>query len=216
MNDKTPTSPVWVCVCCYVLLVNGEGCHCPRTEHPQPPMSQFADMEVTPGMGWLEHDEQCMRRVVRGQFELIPDGYECDCESDRFSWSPCGGCGSQLGGMREVVTGWISEPPKGLRLSILKGPNHSPNGGLSAHVDYVTLIEVDGKPLPKDSQVFTPSADAPAVKCTTRQIGLDAYPTVYPMDADRTISMASGAFVYTSDSRLRCPYPIPLHDRKEG
>lgn len=219
MLDKMPTSPTWVCICCYVLLVNGDGCDCPKGDHSEGLLSQFVDMEVTPGMTWEEHERDCERYKACGQFELIPGDYDCDCEHNSFSWSPCGGCGSELGGERYAVTGWTPVPlPKGLRLSILTDAHHSPNGGLSARVKFVTLVEFDGKPLPKNAQVFPPSADAPAVRINRRQI-YGEYLTAYPMNTDGAWFMASGAYLTTSDARYReitgMSYPVPLHDRTE-
>lgn len=31
---------------------------------------------------------------------------DCDCDRREFSWSPCEGCGSTLGGAREALTIW--------------------------------------------------------------------------------------------------------------
>jgi hypothetical protein len=37
------------------------------------------------------------------------DGEECDCDYITFSWSPCGGCGSTLGGSRHALTVWLDD-----------------------------------------------------------------------------------------------------------
>jgi hypothetical protein len=96
---EEPTTVQWVCTCCYVLHVNGDACQCCD---PDDLMKLFGDMEVTSGM--LDHSDECERETVG----------ECDCETTTFSWSACDGCGSNLGGERHAVTGWIpvQEPAK--------------------------------------------------------------------------------------------------------
>lgn len=97
-ESKQPTEVQWVCVCCFIALVNGESCHCEDadgTQHPQGLMGEMSDCEPTPGMLREHHAEDC-------------DPYgDCDCEEIPFSHSPCDGCGSRLYGERYAVTGWV-------------------------------------------------------------------------------------------------------------
>ena len=70
----------YVCVCCLMLLANGEQCeHCDHSDYPL--MELLADEDVS---------LNC----------------EDDCESGHFSWSSCDGCGSPLGGERHRVAIW--------------------------------------------------------------------------------------------------------------
>jgi len=103
-----PTSPQWVCMHCYIHLVNDD---CTDVLYADPdredldacseggkvPMSLFEGMDVTPGMLDSEHD--CNIHSVERE--------ECDCEKKEFSWQSCDGCGSILGGERQAVTGWV-------------------------------------------------------------------------------------------------------------
>lgn len=96
MRDTEPTTVQWLCTCCFVLLVNGDGCQCCDQDDL---LKLFGDMEVTPGMLAEHHAEGC---------DPTADDYEeCDCETDPFSMSSCDGCGSNLGGARYAATGWI-------------------------------------------------------------------------------------------------------------
>lgn len=111
MNNMQPTTPQWICAHCYIHLVNGD---CTDVLYAEPdsteeqcgqnytvPMSLFGDMYVTSGMPSEEHGEEC-QEDDRGD-----EAFECDCETRGFSWSACDGCGSNLGGERHAVTGWI-------------------------------------------------------------------------------------------------------------
>lgn len=103
---------------------------------------------------------------------------------------------------------------KGFRAEILTGPYHSPNGGISATAQHVTII---GDAVPEELRLFTPDEEAPAVRMTGWQ-----HRSFIPVDkpAGAFIGpMASGAFVYSLDSRWEdltgSRGPIPLHDRYE-
>jgi len=91
--NMEPTVTQWVCVDCFVLLVNGDVS--PYCENPDALMTKLEGYEPTPGMLREEHAEEC-------------DGEECDCETNPFSTSQCDGCGSTLHGERHAVTGWIA------------------------------------------------------------------------------------------------------------
>lgn len=106
----------------------------------------------------------------------------------------------------------------GLRVHILTGKFHSPNGGISAHVDEVTIVAVNGEPLPAHMRVFPPTDAAPPVILYDRP---DNSWVAYPVGEDmRKWHMSSGAYINTTDSRfseLVGHYlPIPLHDRTES
>ena len=110
ITKEQPTVPQWICTHCFIHLVNGdctEPFTCPegvdvgdRTTDTPMPMHLFGDMHVTPGMLWEHHSDAC--------YASAENGYEeCDCEIKTFSWSACDGCGSNLGGSRHAVPGWI-------------------------------------------------------------------------------------------------------------
>jgi len=111
MNREQPTVPQWVCVHCFIHLVNGDctepdtcpGSHREPTPDDHDPLHLFGDMPITPGMLFSEHS--CGKEAMQ---DVHPD-FECDCETNTFSWSSCDGCGSSLGGERHAVTGWIKE-----------------------------------------------------------------------------------------------------------
>ena len=93
MNEE-PTYPCWVCTHCFIHLVNGD---CTEVDDCNPvPMNKFEGLHVTPGM--LREHHSCERDA---------EECECDCEQISFTWAQCDGCGSNLGGEREAVTGWM-------------------------------------------------------------------------------------------------------------
>ncbi|AEA28899.1 hypothetical protein Psed_6828 (plasmid) [Pseudonocardia dioxanivorans CB1190] len=111
---------------------------------------------------------------------------------------------------------------RGLHVSILRAadlPDCS-NGGISGQVTRVTLVGdlVDYY----DAAVLAPDEHAPAVRLIERA---GMYGIAVPDRArpDRAGPMASGAFLYSSDSRFRAlsahlgcgGSAIPLHDRFE-
>ena len=111
---------------------------------------------------------------------------------------------------------------RGLRVSILRAadlPDCS-NGGISGRVTRVTLVGdlVDYY----DAAVRVPDEHAPAVRLIARA---GTYGIAVPDLArpERVGPMASGAFIYSSDSRFRAlsahlgcgGSAIPLHDRFE-
>lgn len=98
-DTKTPTT-IWVCLDCEILNANGE-----ISEHAdKPPLGLLKDGdEITGGMLWEEHTDDCPNRAVNDYLD------ECGCETDEFSWSPCEGCGSTLGGSRHALTVWTDK-----------------------------------------------------------------------------------------------------------
>lgn len=91
---------VWVCTDCLMVLANGET----GGEPDQPPLQLLDGLEVTLGMVREEHD--CTDAEGRTAHDR---GEECECERTEFSWSPCEGCGSRLGGSRDAATVWRPE-----------------------------------------------------------------------------------------------------------
>lgn len=98
---KAPTT-AWVCVDCYEVHhgVREEGREAPDRE----PLNLIPeDAEVTAGLLWEEHSDDCPNR--RAEQSIV----ECDCEQITFTWAACHGCGSTLGGAREALTIWTGE-----------------------------------------------------------------------------------------------------------
>lgn len=100
---EQPTTPQWICIHCYIHLVNGDCTEVdtctPGSEDEHDPMRLFGDMYVTSGT--LSEEHSCGREDGK-------DVDECDCERNTFSWSACDGYGDSSGGEREAVTGWFA------------------------------------------------------------------------------------------------------------
>lgn len=103
MADLGTPYPYWVCTDCYF-------CHHGTSEeergeaYPENVLSLIPeDAEVTAGMMWEEHAEDCPNRIAGENVD------ECECEQITFTWSSCEGCGSALGGSRDALTVWIHE-----------------------------------------------------------------------------------------------------------
>lgn len=106
---------------------------------------------------------------------------------------------------------------------IYRGQFHSPNGGISARVQRVTLV---GPFVPELKGKFAQpvSDDAPAVTVTMTTPGHVVLVPVTPPAPDRTPYMASGAYVemgggslYEDEWRAIFGHTglVPLHDRTE-
>jgi len=116
---EQPTAPQWICVHCFIHLVNGDctevmqchievGCHCEND-----PLWKFGDMHITHGMLYSEHDSECKNFRADQEDWMSPYGdHECDCETITHSMRSCDGCGSVYHGKRHAVTGWIKEESK--------------------------------------------------------------------------------------------------------
>jgi hypothetical protein len=102
MRDYQPTMPVWACIDCYMLHCNGETDPNMTETETEEFLERYArgteGTEVTAGMLAEFHD-------CTDDDGNLAD--ECECERMTFSWSPCGICGSNLGGSRDAVTLWI-------------------------------------------------------------------------------------------------------------
>lgn len=94
------TTLLWVCTDCIVLHANGEEPADPTEYEPLSLIPEDAD--VTMGLLWEEHADDCANRAAE---ELVE---ECSCETREFSHSRCDGCGN-LPGTRHALTLW-TEP----------------------------------------------------------------------------------------------------------
>lgn len=97
------TLTIWVCYDCINLAANGSQPDPEWRDADQPaPLSGIPDdAEVTCGMTWADHADDCPNRLA----ESFDD--ECDCENDSFSSQPCDGCGTWLAGSHHAMTLWL-------------------------------------------------------------------------------------------------------------
>ena len=114
-----------------------------------------------------------------------------------------------------------TNPPTGLRVHVFRNAlGDSTNGGRSANVKTVTVVNVDGP--------FAPTDDAPAFVLVTGPTGVPILrPVDGPTDPEATIGpMAGGNIASTSDSRWTAavtdiagtrfaPTGVAIHDRFE-
>ena len=103
---------------------------------------------------------------------------------------------------------------KGLRCSILLNATYGDcsNGGISSRVKNVILV---GEGIP---EIAHASDDYPAVVIDSVRIGAKTHFFAVPKelhDQKNVWTMASAAFIWSSDSRFPFEYPISLHDRVE-
>jgi hypothetical protein len=104
---------------------------------------------------------------------------------------------------------------KGLLVFVLRPANRNSQQSPSDRIHQFVLTGdgIDGP--------FEPSENAPELRLVRRKLSTGEYLCAAPPDyvASRTyISyMASGNFVYSSDSRFSrvCNYPVAIHDRRE-
>lgn len=122
---------LWVCVCCIHSYANGLCCE-REDAHKRArdergrfigggvtvlgdgiPLSAITKgFHVMSGMGWEDHDSDCLSYIVNDLKSRFPDmdwpdvpgDYECGCEKTDFSHSQCEGCGSHLYGERHAMT----------------------------------------------------------------------------------------------------------------
>lgn len=107
---------IWVCACCMYSHANGECCA--DDQHGgdgiEPLSSIGLPFTVSMGMGWEDHDDECLTHIINDLKARFPDvdwpdvpgDYECECEKNTFSRSQCEGCGSWLHGKRYAFTLW--------------------------------------------------------------------------------------------------------------
>lgn len=100
MGKKAIVANIWVCTDCMILHCNGD------ISDPPPeydPLSLIEDnYELTAGLLAEEHNDDCQVKLTGGW----PVDYECDCERNEFSTSPCDGCGSPYHGERHAMSLW--------------------------------------------------------------------------------------------------------------
>jgi hypothetical protein len=107
MNTK-PQGVLWVCTDCMLAREHGElppddfRC-CNGTYEP---WLLEPTTEVTMGLGWEKHAEDCSIHlgVTQGEHRR----YDCDrdCEHDNFGTHSCDGCGHPCYGDRYAYTWW--------------------------------------------------------------------------------------------------------------
>lgn len=105
---------IWVCVDCMLHHANGECGSCHREEgHDREPLSAIeTPFHVSLGMGYENHEDDCLTHGIRDLEERfpdldwpdVPDDYECECEINTFSTAQCAGCGTYLHGERHAMT----------------------------------------------------------------------------------------------------------------
>lgn len=105
----------------------------------------------------------------------------------------------------------------GIRAAVYTGPHHSPNGGISSRVQWVTIV---GPEVPDSLRRGLPTDDAPAVK--VRRLGRDVVlEPVEAVPAGHVGYMSSGAYAHVSgmgpwwSELVGHDSPIRLHDRTE-
>jgi hypothetical protein len=94
------------------MLTHANGECCDSDSHGgdnREPLSAIeAPYSVSLGMAREEHAEDCLFRT---EGDNAPGDYECECERNTYSTSPCKGCGSYLHGERHAMTLWGPEDP---------------------------------------------------------------------------------------------------------
>lgn len=102
----------------------------------------------------------------------------------------------------------MTSPRKGLLCSIYSNGTDCSNGGISSQTKQVILV---GQGIP---EIFTPSADTPAVELRMLGGRVNAKPAAVEGQPEPWW-MFGGCFIYTNDSRFPAEAPIALHDRCE-
>lgn len=104
---------IWVCGNCLHHHANGECGDCHNDSHDKEPLSAIEyPFTLAMGMGWQDHDDDCLTFIVNDLRDRFPDmvwpnvpgDYECDCESMTHSYRACDGCYSYLHGERHAMT----------------------------------------------------------------------------------------------------------------
>ncbi|MGW5773143.1 hypothetical protein ACWEVY_28825 [Streptomyces longwoodensis] len=105
---------IWVCSNCLMHAANGECGDCHEEKHEGGEPLSLLSVQACPGMGWEDHEDECLTHIIRDLKERFPDvdwpdvpgDYECDCETRGYSTSSCDGCGSTYHGDRYAMTEW--------------------------------------------------------------------------------------------------------------
>jgi len=105
---------VWVCVNCLHHHANGEcgDCHSDHGHDAEPLNKIKWPFSLAEGVGWEDHDEDCLTYTVndlKARFPHmiwpdVPGDYECKCDYVAHSYTGCDGCGTYLHGERHIVT----------------------------------------------------------------------------------------------------------------
>jgi hypothetical protein len=101
---------------------------------------------------------------------------------------------------------------KGLTVNVYRSPKYNcTNGGVTSMHDTLLLVG-EGIEGPDEDR-----GDRPVVRLVRRNLrGMGIYLHAEPMENKKGKHfMAGGNFIYTSDSRFPCDYPISVHDRQE-
>lgn len=105
---------IWVCGNCLHHHANGEcgDCHSDYG-HDEEPLSAIENgFSVAMGMGWDDHNDECLTYIVNNLrvnypdmvWPDVPGDYWCDCEDMSYSYMQCDGCGTYLHGERHALT----------------------------------------------------------------------------------------------------------------
>ena len=103
--EGTEPNTISICVDCVYFLAYGrlddttmEENPNAGTEHAAKIHLRWGEFEITPGCGSTCEEHGSV------------DDRDDDEPEPWFSWSPCEGCGSSLGGYREHATAWVPTP----------------------------------------------------------------------------------------------------------
>ena len=101
------TCTVWVCVDCFMADMQGEE----QYDHDDKLIETWTRIDAddsiehtSPGLTAEEHLPECENFDEEGEYLGQYDEY---CETVEFSWTPCDGCNSTLGGTRHAYTVWL-------------------------------------------------------------------------------------------------------------
>ena len=97
---------------------------------------------------------------------------------------------------------------KGMLVNVFRSDTDCTNGGITSCYNHLVLV---GAGIP---EIFEANDEMPALILKVRYGRLYAEPAEDP-EPGRVGWMFGGNFVYSSDSRFPCAYPIPVHDRQE-
>lgn len=104
---------IWVCGSCLHHHANGEcgDCHDDPGHDEEPLCLIRGRFSAAIGMGWEDHNDECLVYIVNDLKNRFPDmvwpdvySDECDCQTNSHSTSQCEGCGSYLHGERHAMT----------------------------------------------------------------------------------------------------------------
>lgn len=100
MTRTKPQGVLWVCIDCTIAHEHGEVPPDRPADLPEV-WSLLPGTELTVGMAWEQHAEDCPNRDAG-----VSRDADCDCERDDFSTRACDGCGDTHHGERHAYTWW--------------------------------------------------------------------------------------------------------------